>query len=91
MLKIIIMMKHNIRNAADETIFPPHSSITTDTDTNVTNESNSEEETSITETVMEESTVSEILEDDIDTASMSVFDTDKAKLIMVTKMIQQRI
>ena len=91
MLKIIIMMKHNIRNAADETIFSPHSSITTDTDTNVTNESNSEEETSITETVMEKSTVSEILEDDIDTASMSVFDTDKAKLIMVAKMIRQRI
>ena len=40
---------------------------------------------------MEESTVSEILEDDIHTASISVFDTDKAKLIMVAKMIQQRI
>ena len=30
---------------------------------------------------MEESTVSEILEDDIDTASMSVFDTDKATTV----------
>ena len=52
---------------------------------NATNESISEEKTNITKTVMEESTVSEILEDGIDTAIMSVFDADKATTVNDSK------
>ena len=51
----------------------------------MTDESISEEETTTTETVMEESTVSEILEDGIDTATMSVFDADKATTVNDSK------
>ena len=78
MLKNIIMMEHNKQKHSRWTISSPRSSITTDTDAIASNKSTSEEKYNITKTVMEESTVSEILEDDIDTASMSVFDTDKA-------------
>ena len=51
----------------------------------MTDESISEDETTTTRTVLEESTVSEILEDGIDTATMSVFDADKATTVNDSK------
>ena len=74
-------------STADETISSSHFPITTDTDTDETDESISEGETTTTGTVLEESTVSEILEDCTDTtnATMSVFDADKATTVNDTK------
>ena len=79
-------------STADETISSSHFPITTDTDTDVTDKSISEGETTTTGTVLEESTVSEILEDCIDTtnATMSVFDSDKATTVMIPKKKRHR-